>query len=103
MGRQAALGPLRQPRRASRAPVARPPAAPAPRAPPPPCSPPLPPAPPQDLLTYSVKGLSCWAHWAKAQGVAVPQEVYNFIQGATFSTLTNVNFDDARFKVRPWW
>lgn len=30
----------------------------------------------QDLLTYSVKGLSCWAHWAAAQGVQVPQEAY---------------------------
>ncbi|KAL4422506.1 hypothetical protein ABPG75_008703 [Micractinium tetrahymenae] len=52
----------------------------------------------QDLLTYSVKGLSCWAHWAASQGVEVPQEVYNFIQSATFACLTNVNFDDARFK-----
>lgn len=30
----------------------------------------------QDLLTYSLKGLSCWAHWAKQQGVEVPQDVY---------------------------
>lgn len=30
----------------------------------------------QDLLTYSVKGLSCWVHWAAAQGVQVPQEAY---------------------------
>ncbi|WP_156318525.1 hydroxylamine reductase, partial [Rhizobium sp. AAP43] len=52
----------------------------------------------QDLLTYSVKGLSCWVHWAAAQGVQVPQEAYNFIQSATFACLTNVNFDDARFK-----
>lgn len=29
----------------------------------------------------------------------VPKEVYTFIHGATFSCLTNVNFDDARFKV----
>lgn len=52
----------------------------------------------QDLLTYSVKGLSCWATWAKAQGVAVPREVYSFLHSATFACLTNVNFDDARFK-----
>ena len=54
----------------------------------------------QDLLTYSVKGLSCWATWAKAQGVAVPREVYSFLHSATFACLTNVNFDDARFKAR---
>lgn len=51
-----------------------------------------------DLLTYSMKGLSCWAHFAKEKGVAVPGEVYSFLNAATFSTLTNVNFDDARFK-----
>lgn len=45
-----------------------------------------------------MKGLSCWAHFAKEKGVAVPGEVYSFLNAATFSTLTNVNFDDARFK-----
>ena len=53
----------------------------------------------QDLLTYSVKGLSCWAHWAAEQGVAVPADTYSFIHSATFACLTNVNFDDERFKV----
>eukprot|EP00887_Chlorella_sp_A99_P004561 scaffold84.g4561.t1 len=52
----------------------------------------------QDLLTYSLKGLSCWAHWAAAQGVAVPPQTYSFLHGATFACLTNVNFDDGRFK-----
>lgn len=28
----------------------------------------------------------------------VPQEVYSFLNAATFATLTNVNFDDERFK-----
>lgn len=30
-------------------------------------------------------------------GVKVPQHIQSFITGATFSTLTNVNFDEARF------
>jgi len=32
--------------------------------------------------------------------VEVPTEVYSLLNAATFATLTNVNFDDARFKVR---
>lgn len=31
--------------------------------------------------------------------MAVPPEIYTFIHAATFSCLTNVNFDDERFKV----
>jgi hypothetical protein len=54
----------------------------------------------QDLLTYSIKGLACWTDFAAKQGVEVPAEVYSFLHAATFATLTNVNFDDARFKVR---
>ena len=53
----------------------------------------------QDLLTYSIKGLACWTDFAAKQGVEVPAEVYSFLHAATFATLTNVNFDDARFKV----
>lgn len=52
----------------------------------------------QDLLTYSIKGLACWTDFAAKQGVEVPAEVYSFLHAATFATLTNVNFDDARFK-----
>lgn len=52
----------------------------------------------QDLLTYSLKGLACWAAFAKANDVAVPLEVYSLLNAATFATLTNVNFDDERFK-----
>ncbi|KAL4431026.1 hypothetical protein ABPG75_006282 [Micractinium tetrahymenae] len=52
----------------------------------------------QDLLTYSLKGLACWADFARRQGVEVPQEVYSLLNAATFATLTNVNFDDDRFK-----
>ena len=32
----------------------------------------------------------------------VPTDVYSFLHAATFATLTNVNFDDARFKVGTW-
>lgn len=53
----------------------------------------------QDLLTYSLKGLACWANFARRQGVEVPQEAYSLLNAATFATLTNVNFDDDRFKV----
>lgn len=53
----------------------------------------------QDLLTYSLKGLACWADFARRQGEEVPQEVYSLLNAATFATLTNVNFDDERFKV----
>ncbi|PSC68490.1 hydroxylamine reductase [Micractinium conductrix] len=52
----------------------------------------------QDLLTYSLKGLACWAHFAAQQGLDVPTEVYSLLNAATFACLTNVNFDDARFK-----
>ncbi len=53
----------------------------------------------QDLLTYSLKGLGCWAHFAHQQGVEVPLEAYSLLNAATFATLTNVNFDSPRFKV----
>lgn len=53
----------------------------------------------QDLLTYSLKGLACWAACAADAGVEVPQRVYSLLNAATFATLTNVNFDDDRFKV----
>lgn len=54
----------------------------------------------QDLLIYSLKGLGCWADFADRQGVEVPTEVYSLLNAATFATLTNVNFDDSRFKVQ---
>ncbi|KAF8063692.1 hcp [Scenedesmus sp. PABB004] len=52
---------------------------------------------PEDLLIYSLKGLGGWAHLANEAGVPVPQHIQSFITGSTFSTLTNVNFDEARF------
>jgi hydroxylamine reductase len=50
----------------------------------------------QDLLLYLAKGLAQVASAAREQGVEEP-EVNRFIAEAVFSTLTNVNFDDARF------
>lgn len=52
----------------------------------------------QDLLTYSLKGLSCWAHFAAQKGIELPHELASFLHSASFSTLTNVNFDAARFR-----
>jgi len=51
----------------------------------------------QDLLIFSLKGLGSLAHHARAAGIEDP-EVNTFINQATFSTLTNVNFDDTRFQ-----
>ena len=50
----------------------------------------------QDLLTHSVKGLSLYAHAGRKVGV-VDSEVNRFTCEAIFSTLTNVDFDPARF------
>jgi hydroxylamine reductase len=50
----------------------------------------------QDLLTYTLIGLSQVAHAARAKGVSDPV-VNRFTAEAAFSTLTNVNFDPDRF------
>jgi len=50
----------------------------------------------QDLLIYAVRGLSEVAAEARRAGV-VDQEVNRFTVFALFSTLTNVEFDPARF------
>ncbi|KIZ01848.1 hydroxylamine reductase [Monoraphidium neglectum] len=50
----------------------------------------------QDLTMYSLKGLAAWSLAARAVGVIDP-EIDTFINGSVFATLTNVNFDDARF------
>ena len=43
----------------------------------------MPLARPQDLLTYSLKGLGCWADFAARHGVDVPTEVYSLLNAAT--------------------
>ncbi len=50
----------------------------------------------QDLLIHAVQGLSLYAMEARQGGVATP-DTGLFICEATFSTLTNVNFDADRF------
>jgi hydroxylamine reductase len=50
----------------------------------------------QDLLIYSLKGLSVVAIEARKLGKNIP-EVNHFIVEAMFSTLTNVNFNPERF------
>ena len=50
----------------------------------------------QDLLIYSLKGLSLFAVEGRKVGV-IEREVNVFTAEAMFSTLTNVNFDPARF------
>ncbi|MFZ2196975.1 MAG: hydroxylamine reductase [Thermodesulfovibrionales bacterium] len=53
----------------------------------------------QDLLVYSLKGLSYYAVEGRKVGV-VDQEVNDFTIKALFSTLTNVSFDPERFETQ---
>mgnify|MGYP002064588871 CR=1 FL=1 len=50
----------------------------------------------QDLLVYALKGLSQYAIEGRKVGVSDP-DVDRFCAKAIFSTLTNVDFDPARF------
>lgn len=50
----------------------------------------------QDLLVYMLKGLSAYQSEAHKQGKATV-EIDRFITDALFMTISNVNFDDARF------
>jgi len=51
----------------------------------------------QDLLVHAVKGIAMYAHRARQFG-AKDAAVDRFVPEALFATLTNVNFDPARFK-----
>ncbi len=51
----------------------------------------------QDLLIYSMKGLSLVAVEGRRHGV-VDQDVNLFLTKGLFSTLTNVDFDPKRFE-----
>ncbi|MBN1551358.1 hydroxylamine reductase [bacterium] len=53
----------------------------------------------QDLLIYTLKGLSVVAHEARKQGLSDPR-INVFTVKALFATVTNVNFDPERFI--PW-
>ncbi len=50
----------------------------------------------QDLLVEAVKGIARYAHCARQQG-AKDGAIDGFVIEALFATLTNVNFDAARF------
>ncbi|MGE6106230.1 hydroxylamine reductase [Aeromonas sobria] len=49
----------------------------------------------QDVLIYTLQGLSAWALVAREHGM-VDDEIDAFVPKAFFATLTNVNFDSAR-------
>lgn len=49
----------------------------------------------QDVLIYTLQGLSAWALAAREYGI-VDSEIDAFVPKAFFATLTNVNFDSAR-------
>ena len=51
----------------------------------------------QDLLIHVTKGISMYAHRARALGVKDP-EVDSFVSEALFTTVTNVNFDEERME-----
>jgi hydroxylamine reductase len=51
----------------------------------------------QDLLVYTCKGISMYAHRARELG-ARDHEIDKFIFEALFTTITNVNFDENRIK-----
>ena len=52
----------------------------------------------QDLLIFALQGLSQVAIQARAKGISDPA-VNRFVNEGVFSTLTNVDFDPARFQV----
>lgn len=50
----------------------------------------------QDVLVHVIKQVSIACVEARAKGITVPQEVNVWTMAAAFSTLTNVNFSEAR-------
>lgn len=51
----------------------------------------------QDLLVHMLKGLGALAHIAHKEGFDYDPHIDLFINEAMFATVTNVNFDEARF------
>ena len=51
----------------------------------------------QDLLIHQLKGIGFYGNKALSKGVKISEEINSFTMDATFSTLTNVNFDSDRF------
>ncbi len=52
----------------------------------------------EDLLIYALCGMSLFANEARQKGI-VDEDIDRFTMEAVFSTLTNVDFDPARFEV----
>lgn len=53
----------------------------------------------QDLLIQAVKGVSAYTNRAYQMGAKNDSELDKWILDALFSTVTNVNFDEGRFKL----
>ncbi len=51
----------------------------------------------QDLLIYELKGIGFFGKMLIQKGVKIDPEMHKFMMDASFSTLTNVNFDPERF------
>ena len=51
----------------------------------------------QDLLIYQLKGIGYYGQKLIDKGEKIDKETDKFVMDATFSTLTNVNFDEERF------
>lgn len=51
----------------------------------------------QDLLIHVAKGISMYAHRARALG-ASDEEIDSFVIESLFTTVTNVNFDEDRME-----
>ena len=49
----------------------------------------------QDLLIFQIKGISCYAKPLIEKGTPMDKSVVSFIENVLFTTLTNVNFDEA--------
>ena len=49
----------------------------------------------QDLLIFNLKGIAVLAKQGKAAGVDMTTEAGRFVTKALFTTITNVNFNDA--------
>lgn len=51
----------------------------------------------QDLLIYQLKGIGYFGSKLIEKGIHIDNEIDKFVMDASFSTLTNTNFDDERF------
>ncbi|EYE89634.1 hydroxylamine reductase [Fervidicella metallireducens AeB] len=51
----------------------------------------------QDLLIYLLKGIGFYGQKLIEKGMVIDDETHKFMMDASFSTLTNVNFDSERF------